>query len=66
MATKQIFIDRIVDLGDGTIAVVLPDETDATLCLRRNPRCSLIEKNGEHILVYNKAEIDLTRAIKRL
>ena len=66
MAIKPIIIDRIVDLGDGTIAVVLPDETDATLCLHRNPRCSLIQENGEHILVYNKAEIDLTRAIKKL
>jgi hypothetical protein len=59
-------IDRIITIDDDSYAVVLDNKDDATLCLRRNPRAFVMEEDGQHILVYSKNEIDLTRAIKRL
>ena len=59
-------IDRIVDLGNNTYAVVLNSKDDATLCLRKNPRAQYIVEGDEQILIYSSAEIDLSKAIRRL
>lgn len=53
-------------LDDNTFGVVLDDVEEAQMCLKKNPRAQVMaQDNGEYVLVYNSADIDLKRAIVR-
>ena len=67
MPIKPFTVERIESISEETIAVVVQDKHSATQCLKKNPRCSVMEQeNGDFVLVYPLSEIDLTRAIKRV
>jgi hypothetical protein len=59
-------IEQVFTIDENTTAFVFDTKEDALLCLRRNPRAQTMEKDGQHILVYANAELDLIRSIRRL
>lgn len=67
MPVKPFTIERITPIDEQSIGVVLTNKQAATQCLKKNPRCSVLEQeNGDYVLVYPTNEIDLARAIKRV
>lgn len=66
MPAKPFEIESINTIQDGIYGVLLHNKQDAMNCLKKNPRAQVMEQdNGDWVLLYSQADIDLKRAVVR-